>query len=95
LGTVHINVGHVQVINEQDHLLAGGLGTVRLQSLLVNVLLNNVLEIPGRGTGREVNVEEDVLVRVKLSESREDSDGLGGTGLTAEHDRALGLQKLV
>lgn len=89
LGTVFVNDGHVQVIDEEDHLLASGLGSVGFEGSLINVLLNDVLEVAGGGTGREVDVQEEVLLLVELAEGTEDSDSLGGTRVTTEHHRSL------
>jgi hypothetical protein len=45
LGTVLINLGHVEIVNEQNELLAGSLGTVLLKGALVNVLFKVLLEV--------------------------------------------------
>jgi hypothetical protein len=49
LGTVLIDLGHVEIVNEEDELLAGGLGTVLLKGTLINILFKVLLEV-GRGS---------------------------------------------
>jgi hypothetical protein len=45
LSTILINLRHVKVINEEDKLLAGSLGTILLKGTLINVLFKVLLEV--------------------------------------------------
>jgi hypothetical protein len=78
LGAVSLLLGHVQVINEDDALLAHG-GSVIPSSPLVHLGIDGVLGLIGRGLGREGN--GDVLVVVThLVELGVDVHRLTGTG---------------
>ena len=94
LSSVSVNRRHVEVIDEHDHLLSNCFGAVVLDRLLFDVFLNNRLEVRTGGLGREVDVEEGELLRVKLLEAGLNSDGLGSTRVTAEHDWVLPLDQL-
>jgi len=89
LSTVLVDDGHVKIINKQHHLLARRLWSISLQRSLINILFDDVLEVLRGGSRREVDIKEDVPIRVQLSESRKDSDGLGGTRVTTKHDWSL------
>ena len=53
LSSQTIILRHVQIIDKEDHLLAGRLWTVALESLLVDVFLDDVLEVPAASTRRD------------------------------------------
>lgn len=79
LRSINVNLRHVEVVNEHDHFLSNCAGTVILDGLLLDILLDNGLEVSGGSLGREVDVQEGISVSVKTLEGRLDSDGFGST----------------
>jgi len=95
LGSVLVDERHVQIIDKQNHLLSQSLRAVALESLLVDVFLNNVLEILAVGTRREIDVKNGVHFIAKLAEAAEHCDSLCSSRVTTEHDWALVLKQYI
>lgn len=50
LSTIDIDLGHVHIIDEDDHLLASSFWTILFERLLVNILHEVLLKISRRGS---------------------------------------------
>ena len=85
LREVNFPLGHVQVINEDDELLASGWAEHTLSTLL-KLLIETVLRLVGAGLSREGDRDHRVLLRHLLVEHVNDVDGLTDTGGTWRQD---------
>lgn len=84
LGAIAIELGHVYIVDEEDHLLTSGWSQEGL-SLGLKVALESVLEVLGGGLSREVYARVyDVLGR--FVEEILHNDGLADSSLTGDED---------
>lgn len=84
LSTINIDLWHVQIINEDYHLLAGSLWSVLFESLFIDILHEVLLKVSSRSPRREVDVQDLIFITIELGEAGLDSDCFGCSRLTAE-----------
>lgn len=57
LGTIDIDLWHVHVVDEHNHLLTSSFGSILFEGLLVDVLHEVLLEVSSGGSRREVDIQ--------------------------------------
>ena len=87
LRAVSVDLGHVEVVDEDDELLACGRAEGVLGALL-DRRLDGRLHVQRGGTRREVDAERRELVRVAAAEILGDHGRLGGAALAHKEARA-------
>ena len=94
LGAIAVHHRHVEVIHKDDQLFAWGFWAEDTAGTLVDVVLEDGLHVLRASSGREVDIESEEALDVKISQKRGNDYRLRCTRVTDKHARVLFLDGL-
>ena len=94
LSTINIDVGHIHIIDKDNHLLASRLWTVLFESFLVNILHEVLLKVGCRSSWWKIYVQNLIFLAVKLGKTSLNCYCFGCSRIAAEASWFLEIHDL-